>query len=86
MRATISVINKKIVRAKIVPPDLHCYEEISDLEKYGAELFYWNSDVSKEKQVEIAAWFGSLSEKEKEYVMLLRHEAKQEVEYDQNDY
>ena len=54
-------------------------ESITQEEEYsinGSGLFNWNSDLSEEEKLDIINWFNNLSTKEKEYIMILRDEAR----------
>jgi hypothetical protein len=58
-------------------------EDVSHENEYlinGSGLFFWNSTLSKEKKLEIIKWYNHLNLNEREYVDILRNEAKDEAE------
>lgn len=40
----------------------------------GSSLFFWGSNLSESEKIEILDWYESLPEKEREFVMTIRHE------------
>lgn len=41
----------------------------------GSGLFWWNSDINKEKKLEIVKWYNNLSKIDRDYVDILRRES-----------
>lgn len=39
------------------------------------ELFHWNTSLRNDEQLEIMNWYKSLSQKEKEYINILREQS-----------
>ena len=48
-------------------------------------LFYWDTDLSEAARKEITAWYRSLSPEHRNMVDELRHEAREETEYQLRD-
>jgi hypothetical protein len=64
------------------------FEQISHEDEYlinGSELFHWNSKIEKRKKLEIVKWYKNLSEKDRDFVDILRRESENEGWEDGNN-
>ena len=52
-----------------------------ELEINGSGLFFFQTDLEANKQLEILNWHNSLTKQQKEFVRILRHEASEEAEF-----
>jgi hypothetical protein len=63
-------------------------DEISHDDQYkinGSGLFFFNSSVNDKIKIEVLNWYNELSQRERDYINILRNEAREESEWDSQD-